>query len=88
MNIIENVRHVAGKVGEKISGIFEKTNLASRIFLIIDHRGIIKFPFPVDKNCRGQLCFITATSHQPVAGHHPANQETVFLKALSAVFGA
>ena len=29
MHIIENVRHVAGKVGEKISGIFEKTGLAN-----------------------------------------------------------
>ena len=29
MHIIENVRHVAGKAGEKISGIFEKTGLAN-----------------------------------------------------------
>lgn len=29
MNIIENMRHVAGKIGEKISGILEKTSLAS-----------------------------------------------------------
>jgi hypothetical protein len=76
--------------GEDLTVFFGKTFCYGLLAMtppeIVVLRGVVTPALAVHDDLRGQSHLIPAAPKQAITGHHPTNEEAVFLETLDAVF--